>query len=94
MTARRPVSIIEGMNLSTAITILADHGWGHHGFPWGLLFGLFWLAVIAGVVWLVIRNGRPRARSGLEAARDILAERFARGEITVDEYRRRLEQLG
>jgi uncharacterized membrane protein len=29
----------------------------------------------------------------MERARDILAERYARGELTVDEYRERLEQL-
>ena len=92
MTTGVRASIIEAMNLMNAITFLAD--WDHHGFPWGLLIGLLWLAVVACVVWLVIRTGRPRARSGLEAARDILAERFARGEITADEYRRRVEQLG
>jgi len=29
----------------------------------------------------------------VDRARDILAERYARGELTTDEYRERLEQL-
>ena len=33
-------------------------------------------------------------RSGVERARDGLAERYARGELSTDEYRERLEQLG
>lgn len=37
----------------------------------------------------------PRADSpGLQRARDILAERYARGEIDGEEYRGRLDQLG
>ena len=52
-----------------------------------------WLGLIAGVVWLVVRTVRPRARSGVDRAREILAERYAGGELTTDEYRERLEQL-
>jgi putative membrane protein len=50
--------------------------------------------VIAAVVWLVVRRTRGGERTGLETAREILAERFARGEIGADEYRERLGQLG
>jgi putative membrane protein len=74
-------------------SLLASHGeqWDH---AWWPLWPLLWLAVIATVVWLV--RGRHWARpprSGADRARDILAERFARGEITGEEYRERLEQL-
>ena len=66
--------------------------------PWGLLFavlgGLAWLAVLAGVVLLVIWAVRSTSAGGLTRAApvqaqtplDTLAHRFARGEITADEY--------
>jgi putative membrane protein len=66
--------------------------------PWGLLFavlgGLAWLAVLAGVVLLVIWAVRSMSTGGLMRAApvsaqtplDTLAHRFARGEITADEY--------
>jgi putative membrane protein len=71
------------------------HGWGSGG-GWAWLWGpilLLWVALIATVVWFVARAARPRERSGVDRARDVLAERYARGELTTDEYRERLEQL-
>ncbi len=50
-------------------------------------------SLIGGVAWLLIRNYRPRERSGIERAREILAERYARGEVTSEEYRERLDQM-
>lgn len=68
------------------------HWWGWYnglGLHW-IWMALFWVAVIGGIVWLV-RGGthvgcgghhdRPR-NSGLE----ILDERYARGEISKEEY--------
>jgi len=55
-----------------------------------LLFPLFWLAVIAGLVFLFRRRwGTDHLRSG----RAVLAERYARGEITEEEYRTRAAVL-
>ena len=63
--------------------------WVHGGGPgpWVLLFPLLWLAVIVGLVLLVRRRwcGTDQLRSG----RTVLAERYARGEITEEEYRTR-----
>jgi hypothetical protein len=43
---------------------------------------------------LVCGTRRPAPkRSDVERARDVLAERYAGGELTTDEYRERLEQL-
>ncbi len=55
------------------------------------MFPLFWLAVIAGLVLLFRRRqwGHWHAGSG-EA---VLAERYARGEITEQEYRERIAVL-
>jgi putative membrane protein len=65
-----------------------DHWWVFAPLMWA-----FWIAVIAGVIWLVVRRRRPVERSGVERARDILAERYARGELSGAEYRERLEEL-
>ena len=66
--------------------------------PWGLVFavlgGLAWLAVLAGVVLLVIWVVRSISAGGMMRAAPVqiqtpletLAHRFARGEITAEEY--------
>ncbi|MEV7238805.1 hypothetical protein AB0N06_34310 [Streptomyces sp. NPDC051020] len=67
---------------------------------------LFWGLVIAGLVALVHyltsthrshQAGLPppsaESRQGSRRAEDLLAERFARGEIDEDEYKRRLALL-
>jgi putative membrane protein len=71
------------------------HGWGpgRWAWLWGPIVLLLWVALIATVVWFVARSARPRERSGVERAREVLAERYARGELTTEEYRERLEQL-
>ncbi|MER7013572.1 SHOCT domain-containing protein [Saccharopolyspora sp. NPDC000359] len=66
---------------------------GGPGWPIGLVF-LLLVVVLAGVVsWLVVRS-RPRRQSAVERAREVLAERYARGEISSEEYRERLGGLG
>jgi putative membrane protein len=69
-------------------------GWGGGWmWLWGTLMILASVAIIAGAVWLFAR-GRARASGGgATRARDILEERYARGELTTDEYRDRLDQL-
>ena len=71
------------------------HGWGPGGgwWLWGPIVLLLWVGLIATVVWFVARSARSPECSGVERARDVLAERYARGELTTEEYRERLEQL-
>jgi putative membrane protein len=46
------------------------------------------------VVWLVVRYDRPRIKvEDTGAARRILAERYARGELDTEEYTQRLAAL-
>ena len=80
-------------------TILAQARWGDHmrGWDggwmwlWGTLMMLTWVAIIAAAVWLIIRSVRGDGDS--RRAREVLDERFARGELTVEEYRERREAL-
>jgi putative membrane protein len=71
-------------------TLLAET----HGGWWWPIWPIIWLVVIAGLVWFLSRRWRRDRGDGLDRAREVLAERFARGELTVDEYRERLGQLG
>jgi len=59
---------------------------------------LFWGLVVFGIVALIRYTGRG-AQAGTavrppSAPNQVLAERFARGEIDEDEYRQRLRVLG
>lgn len=56
----------------------------------GLFMVLFWVFVIAAIVWLVLTLSRPRITTGGESsAGRILEERLARGEIEPEEFRAR-----
>ena len=81
------------MELETMLAgLLASRpdGWEHGFWP---VWPLLWLAVIGLAVWLVVRHRGGGGPSVTERAREILAERYARGEIAGEEYRERLEQL-
>jgi putative membrane protein len=58
---------------------------------------LFWLVVIGLIVWLVVtllrreRGGTPRSKE--DRAESVLRERYARGEIDEETYRRKLDEL-
>jgi putative membrane protein len=63
-----------------------DQWWVVAPFFWAL-----WICVIVTAVWLFTR--RRRRWHGSDHAKAILAERFARGEISSEEFRERLEHL-
>jgi putative membrane protein len=67
-------------------------GWGAGG--WWFVFPLFWLLFWGVVIFTLFRarRGWGRWHEG-RSAQDVLAERYARGEIAEDEYRERLEVL-
>jgi uncharacterized membrane protein len=44
-------------------------------------------------VWLIIRLRRPAVRDSTHQARQVLADRYAKGELSTDEYAERLENL-
>jgi putative membrane protein len=57
---------------------------------------LLWMAVFGVGFWLLLRalgsHGGWGAGAGMQRARDILAERYARGEISQEEYQERLSR--
>lgn len=75
-----------------------DHGWG-----WGdwlamsLMMLAFWGLVIGLIVWLIRTTSSSSSRQGGAPpplrTEDVLAERFARGEIDEVEYQERLRVL-
>ena len=82
-------------------------GW-YSGWGWGAWLGMsllmlaFWGLLAVGVVALVRtvrRDDQPRSAEPMRVgapdanARDVLDERFARGEIDADEYTRRRDLL-
>lgn len=81
-----------GSNQLVGLVANAHDGWGH----WWLFAPLvwaFWLAAIATLIWLARRGPWWRGRDPHERASAILAERFASGELSADQYRERLDQL-
>lgn len=65
-----------------------DMGWGGMWFGW-----IFWLLIIAIIVWAVITMTRNRQKSDsaqgsaqTESPLDILKKRYARGEITKEQF--------
>ena len=70
---------------------------GHMMAPWGWIFMLiFWALVIAALIylvrWLVSRNS-PGGNDGRPAPLDILKERYARGEISREEFEQMKKDL-
>ena len=62
-------------------------GWGYGFFGW-LMMLLFWALIIAGAVlvirWLVDQTRSPAL--GSETALDVLKRRYAKGEITKEQF--------
>lgn len=71
--------------------------WGNYG--WGMGFGwifmiIFWVLVILGVVYIVqtaIKSEKESEKK--ETPFDILKKRYAKGEISKEEYERMKEEL-
>lgn len=75
----------ERVDMEVSDMVAAWHGGGPG--PWFLVFPLFWLAVIVTLAFLFRRRRWGHWHGG--SGQDVLGERYARGEITEEEYRRR-----
>jgi putative membrane protein len=60
-----------------------DSGWG---IVWALLMAAFWIAVIAVIVVLLRSVARTPDGVGGQSALKALEERYARGEVTREEF--------
>lgn len=86
--------------LTSMLSQPADWGWwggaaagsGWAGWWWivPLSWLAFWAILVGLLAWYLLAG---RRRSSLDEARRILAERYARGELSPEEYRQRLAQL-
>jgi putative membrane protein len=74
------------------------HGYGYMGL-WGGLIGMILnIAVIVGIVWLVVwavrRLSGGHGSDSRQTPTEILQARYARGEITREQYQQMLKDLG
>ncbi|WP_406289275.1 SHOCT domain-containing protein [Embleya sp. NBC_00896] len=63
---------------------------------WGSILMLLMVALIIGIVWFLLRHsapGRGSADAAGASAVEVLAQRYARGEIGTEEYHERLTNL-
>jgi putative membrane protein len=83
---------VSGTTTWATSTLLA---WHHADWMWlwGGLMIVIWVALIVAVVWLLVTPTGRDVTPPTNGPRDILAERYARGEINTDEHRERLEAL-
>lgn len=88
------------MGIAAMLGVIAEDRYGMmdggngNGWMWvmGGLMLLLVVAVIGLIAWAIAR-GTPRSAQPYDRAREILAERLARGEITPEEYRERVQHL-
>lgn len=75
--------------------------WGDYGWSWGWGMGfgwlfmiIFWILVILGIVYLIKLTARgTKKEEKEETALDILRKRYAKGEITKEEFDRIKDDL-
>lgn len=74
-------------------TSLAPIAWGGVAIAWGFMGLAFWILLVALIV-LLVRGTRGPARDSAGGAFGVLEERYARGEITREDFLERRAVLG
>ena len=79
------------MTTLTALALTPMHPGDFHGppFPFLLVPLTFWLVLVGLVVWFVLSRRRHEGDSGLRAGEQVLAQRYAGGDIDEEDYRAR-----
>lgn len=75
--------------------------WDHmNGWGWMVMafWSLIWIGFLGLIAWLAVQWSRnssssPPSQPSARTAREVLDERLARGDIDLDEYRRRRDAL-
>lgn len=67
-----------------------DGGWM---WLWGVVMMTFLAVLITGLVRVSSSSGGSSHRAETESGREILAERYAKGELTTENYHERLHEL-
>lgn len=74
--------------------------WGYGtGMAWAWVFGALVLAGLVIIIVLLVRRGTDRVRNSLPdpaptlTPRHLLDERYARGELTTEQYREHVETM-
>ncbi len=80
--------------------MMYGYWFGQYGWIGMLISMLIWILVIGGLVWLVVwavrRSGAGNYNTNLPAgpsAKEIVQQRYARGEISREQYQQLLEDL-
>lgn len=79
-----------GGTAGIAVAPLGRMYWGHHDWGMHVFWWIFWLLVVAAIFMFWVRPGPPRRR---DSAIEALRRAYASGEISEEEYRRRLAVL-
>ena len=74
------------------------HWWGGNygmGFGGGIFMIIFWVFVFLGIIYLgkMIMSGGSKADKQRETALEVLEKRFAKGEISKEEFENSIEVL-
>ena len=82
--------------LTTAVVRVCENCDDHMGRGWWWAMGIGWLVFLGlvAVLAIVLTRHYRGTSSRRRPAHDVLDERFARGDIDENEYRRRREVLG
>ena len=101
------VGVIIVLSIIAGLVLDWDYygGWGMmgpgmtgYGFMW-LLMPIFWIVIVGLIIWaifaLVGRSGESRGQGtpGTDSALEILKQRYARGEISKEEYEQKKKDL-
>lgn len=75
------------------LTILVNKVVMHDGSFWGMHF-IWWIVWLGFLIWIfLLPSGLPTNRRSEKNALDILKERFAKGEISKEEYEEKRKTL-
>ena len=82
--------------------LLQAHPWGEEHMGWGHMFNFWWgggimwlllLIAVGVIIYLVVRSPRESRPASSRTPLEILKERYARGELTREEFLERKKDL-